>query len=50
MALNAVRERLEGAVEERRAALDRAELDRRLTGERIDVTLPGERPSAAIST
>jgi phenylalanyl-tRNA synthetase alpha chain len=41
MALNAVRERLEAAVEQRDAALRRAELDRRLTQERVDVTLPG---------
>ena len=41
MALNAARERLEAAVAERRAALERAELDRRLTGERVDVSLPG---------
>ena len=43
MALNSVRERLETAVEERRTALERAELDRRLADERVDVTLPGER-------
>jgi phenylalanyl-tRNA synthetase alpha chain len=41
MALNAVRERLESAIDEREAALARAELDRRLTEERVDVTLPG---------
>ena len=44
MSLNTVRERLEAAVEARGADLERAELDRRLTDERIDVTLPGERP------
>jgi phenylalanyl-tRNA synthetase alpha chain len=40
MALNAVRERIETAVGEREAALARAELDRRLSDERVDVTLP----------
>jgi phenylalanyl-tRNA synthetase alpha chain len=43
MALNALRERLEGAIAAREAELERAELDRRLTEERIDVTVPGER-------
>jgi phenylalanyl-tRNA synthetase alpha chain len=42
--LNTLRERLEGRVEARRAQLERAELDRRLTEEHVDVTLPGERP------
>jgi phenylalanyl-tRNA synthetase alpha chain len=42
MLLNPVRERLEGEVEARRQALERAELDRRLREERVDVTLPGE--------
>ncbi len=41
MALNALRERLESAIDARQAALERAELDRKLTGERIDVTMPG---------
>ena len=41
MTLNAVRERLERAVEAREEALRRQELDRRLTGEQVDVTLPG---------
>ena len=41
--LNAVRERLETALSEREAHLARAELDRRLTEERIDVTVPGTR-------
>jgi phenylalanyl-tRNA synthetase alpha chain len=41
MALNAVRERLEEAISAREDALAREELDRRLTGERVDVTLPG---------
>ncbi len=40
MALNAVRERLEAAIDTREADLDRAELDARLTTERVDVTLP----------
>jgi|SRR5919108_2052417 phenylalanyl-tRNA synthetase alpha chain len=43
--LNAVREALEQAVEEREAALERTELDRRLAEEVVDVTLPGEAPS-----
>src|ERR671925_1800232 len=42
MALNAVRERLEAAFEAREAELERAELDRELTEEKIDVTLPGD--------
>jgi len=42
MTLNAVRERIEGAIEAREAELRRAELDRRLTEDVIDVTLPGE--------
>ena len=40
MTLNAARERIEAAVDERAAALARAELDRRLAEERVDVTLP----------
>jgi phenylalanyl-tRNA synthetase alpha chain len=40
MALNAVRERLEEAVAERAAALERAQLEHRLSEERVDVTLP----------
>ena len=40
MALNAVRERLEAAVAEHAEALERAELERRLGEERVDVTLP----------
>jgi phenylalanyl-tRNA synthetase alpha chain len=43
MTLNAVRERLEAAIDGREAELGRAELDRRLTEERVDVTMPGER-------
>jgi phenylalanyl-tRNA synthetase alpha chain len=41
MSLNAVRERLETAIAERERELRRAELDRRLTEEQVDVTLPG---------
>jgi phenylalanyl-tRNA synthetase alpha chain len=40
MTLNAARERIETAVDDREAALARAELDRRLVEERADVTLP----------
>ena len=40
MRLNATRERIEAAVEARDAELSRAELDRRLSEERVDVTLP----------
>jgi phenylalanyl-tRNA synthetase alpha chain len=40
MALNAVRERLEAAIDAREAELARSELDARLTTERADVTLP----------
>jgi phenylalanyl-tRNA synthetase alpha chain len=40
MRLNAARERIEAAVDERASALERAELDRRLAEERVDVTLP----------
>ena len=42
IALNTLRERLEGAIDGREEELRRAELDRRLTEERIDVTMPGE--------
>ena len=42
MLLNPIRERLERAVDERRDALQRAELDERLSEEAVDVTLPGE--------
>ena len=44
MTLNALRQRLEAALDGRRDTLERAELDRRLREERIDVTLPGEAP------
>jgi phenylalanyl-tRNA synthetase alpha chain len=43
MLLNGIRQRLEAALEEHRATLERAELDRALTQETVDVTLPGER-------
>ena len=42
MTLNALRSALEEAVEARRAALERVELDRALTEEVVDVTLPGD--------
>lgn len=42
MALNAARQRIEEAVAARQAELERAELDRALGEERLDVTLPGE--------
>jgi phenylalanyl-tRNA synthetase alpha chain len=41
IALNTLRERLESAIDVREEELRRAELDRRLTEERIDVTMPG---------
>jgi phenylalanyl-tRNA synthetase alpha chain len=40
--LNTLRQGLEEAVDERQAELERAELDRRLTEEVVDITLPGE--------
>jgi phenylalanyl-tRNA synthetase alpha chain len=40
MTLNAARERIESAVADREGELERAELDRRLSHERVDVTLP----------
>jgi len=42
MALNAARVAIEEAVAERQAQLERVELDRRLTEDVVDVTLPGE--------
>jgi phenylalanyl-tRNA synthetase alpha chain len=42
MTLNALRERIEAAMDAREAELERTELDRRLTEERVDVTMPGE--------
>ena len=41
MTLNALRERIESAIDTREEELRRAELDRRLTEERADVTMPG---------
>src|SRR6185295_10046672 len=43
MTLNSLRDRLEAAVAARRQELERAELDRALTEEVVDVTLPGDR-------
>src|SRR6266540_5894137 len=42
MALNAAREAIEEAVAERQAQLERVELERKLTEDVADVTLPGE--------
>jgi phenylalanyl-tRNA synthetase alpha chain len=42
MELNTLRERLEAAVQAREAELERADLDRVLAEEAVDVTLPGE--------
>ncbi len=42
MALNAAREAIEQAVDARQANLERAEIDTRLSTERVDVTLPAE--------
>jgi len=39
--INEVKEQLQAALEARRAALERADIDRRLAAGRIDVTLPG---------
>src|SRR3954468_3338758 len=44
MLLNGVRQRLDAAVEERREAIERAELERLYADSAVDVTLPGERP------
>ena len=43
MALNAARETIEQAIAAREEELERTELDRALTEERVDITLPGER-------
>jgi phenylalanyl-tRNA synthetase alpha chain len=40
--LNTLREGLEEAIREREAALDKADLEQRLSGEGVDVTLPGD--------
>ena len=45
MTLNAVREALEAALAERQAELERAELERRLAEDVVDVTLPGDAPA-----
>ena len=42
MTLNALRDRLEQAVESRKAELERAELDERLAGDEVDITWPGD--------
>jgi len=42
MTLNAIRERLQEAFAEREAELERAELDRALSADGFDVTLPGD--------
>ena len=42
MALNTLRQRIESAIDGREQELRRAELDRKLTEDRVDVTLPGE--------
>ena len=42
MLLNGVRDTLEAAVEERRSAIERAERERTLTEDVVDVTLPGD--------
>ena len=42
MALNEAREAIEQAVDARHGALERAELDRTLTEDVVDVTLPGD--------
>jgi phenylalanyl-tRNA synthetase alpha chain len=42
MRLNALRQRLEAALEERRSDLEQVELQHKLMAESIDVTLPGE--------
>jgi phenylalanyl-tRNA synthetase alpha chain len=41
---NEVRQALEALLEQRTAELEASELDRRLTGDRLDVTLPGDPP------
>lgn len=45
---NAVKTELLGLVDERRAVLQAAELEQRLAGDRIDVTLPGRRPTLGV--
>lgn len=41
--INALRDELEAAFDTRRSELERAELDRQLLAERVDLTLPGDR-------
>jgi len=41
---NEVRQALEALLERRKAELEASELDRRLTGDRVDITLPGDPP------
>src|SRR5579859_2148523 len=43
MALNAAREAIEAAVDARARALERAELDRTIREDKVDVTMPGRR-------
>jgi phenylalanyl-tRNA synthetase alpha chain len=43
MALNAAREAIEAAVDARERELERAELDRTIRDDRVDVTMPGRR-------
>ena len=45
MTLNAVREALESAVDARQSELERAELDRTIREDKVDVTMPGRRPA-----
>jgi phenylalanyl-tRNA synthetase alpha chain len=42
MTLNSLRDRLEQALEARKAELERADLDERLMGDEVDVTWPGD--------
>ncbi len=42
MELNTLRQRIESAIDHREQELSRAELDRKLTEDRVDVTLPGD--------
>ncbi|MCW5819625.1 MAG: phenylalanine--tRNA ligase subunit alpha [Trueperaceae bacterium] len=42
--VNALKQAVEAAIEERKAALEQALLAAQLAGERVDVTLPGTRP------
>ena len=45
--VNRAKEQIADAIAARKATLEKAELDRRLASERIDITLPGRAPSAA---